>query len=37
VLVKEFDKLGEICQRPGKAVDLVDDNDVDLLGSDLSQ
>jgi hypothetical protein len=30
VLVKQIDQLGEIRQRAGQAVDLVDDNDVDL-------
>jgi hypothetical protein len=32
MLVEQLDQLGEICQRPGEAVDLVDNDDVDLAG-----
>ena len=32
VRIEQFDQLGEIGQRPGQAVDLVDDDDVDLAG-----
>ena len=30
VLVEQLDELGEVGQRAGQAIDLVDDNDVDL-------
>ena len=33
VLVEQLDQLGEVRQRAGQAVDLVDDDDVDLSGS----
>ena len=32
VLVEQFDQLGEVRQRAGQAIDLVDDDDVDLPG-----
>ena len=35
MLVEKFDELGEVGERPGQAVDLVDDDDVDLLGPNL--
>ena len=35
--IKQLDQLGEVCQRPGQPVDLVDDNDVDLAVSDIVQ
>ena len=37
MLVEQLDQLGEIRQRPGQPVDLVDDDDVDLAGPDLGQ
>jgi hypothetical protein len=37
VLVEQFHQLGEIRQRPGQPVDLVDHHDVDLAGPDLGQ
>ena len=37
MLVEQLDQLGEIGQRPGQPVDLVDDDDVDLAGADLGQ
>ena len=35
--VEQFDQLGEVGERARQAVDLVDDDDVDLLGADLIQ
>ena len=35
--VEQLDQLGEVRQRAGQAVDLVDDDDVDLAGSDVVQ
>src|SRR6185295_3311587 len=35
--VEHFDQLGEVCQRPGKAVDLINHNDIDLAGSNIVQ
>src|SRR6202158_1329288 len=35
--IEQLDQLGEVCQRPRQAVDLVDDNDVDLAGTDIVQ
>ncbi len=37
VLVEQFDQLGKVGQRAGQAIDLVDDDDVDLAGSDIVQ
>ena len=37
VLVEQLDQLGEVRQRSGQPVDLVDDDDVDLAGSDILQ
>ena len=37
MFVEEFDELGEIGERPCQPVDLVDDDDIDLAGSDLVQ
>ena len=37
VLIEQFDQLGEVGQRAGQAVDLVDDDDVDLAGPDILQ
>ena len=37
VPVEQLDQLGEVRQRTGQAVDLVDDDDVDLSGSDVGQ
>src|SRR5262245_5149657 len=33
--IEQFDQLGKIGQRTGEAIDLVDDNDIDLLGSNV--
>ena len=35
--IEQLDQLGEIRQRPRQAVDLVDDDDVDLPGADIVQ
>ena len=35
--IEQFDQLGEVRQRPCQTVDLVDDDDVNLLGSDVVQ
>ena len=35
--IEQLDQLGEVGQRPGQAVDLVDDDDIDLPGSDVVQ
>src|SRR5580704_12674218 len=37
MLIKQLNQLGEVCQRSGQPVDLVDDNNVDLAGSDLGK
>ena len=37
VLVEQFDELGEVRQRAGQAVDLVDDDHVDLAGPHILQ
>ena len=37
LLVEQFDQLGEVGQRSGQAVDLVDHDDIDLAGSDVCQ
>ncbi len=34
MLVKQFDEFGKIRKRAGQPVDLVDDNNVNLAGSD---
>ena len=36
-LVERFDQLGEVEQRAGQPVDLVDDDDVDLAGLDVGE
>ena len=36
-LVELFDQLGKVCQGPGQAVDLVDDDHVDLAGPNASK
>ena len=33
--IEQFDQLGEIGQRAGQAIDLVDDNDIDPVGSNV--
>jgi hypothetical protein len=33
--VEQLDQLGKICQRPRQAVDLADDDDIDLTGADV--
>src|SRR5712672_3374930 len=35
--IEQLNQLGEICQRPRQAVDLVDDDDVDLAGANVVQ
>ena len=35
--IEEFDQLGKIGERTGQAIDLVDDDDVDLAGADIVQ
>jgi hypothetical protein len=37
VRVKDLDDLGEVGERTGQAVDLVDDHDVDLPGDDVGE
>ena len=37
MLVEQLDQLGEVRQRPGQPVDLVDDDDVDLAGLNVLQ
>ena len=37
MLVEQLDQLGEVRQRAGQAVDLVDHDDVDLAGLDLGE
>jgi hypothetical protein len=35
--VEQFDQLGKVGQRPREAIDLIDDNHVDLSGPDIFQ
>jgi hypothetical protein len=35
--VEQLDQLGEIGERPGQTVDLVDDDDIDLAAADIIQ
>ena len=37
MLVEQFDQLGEVGQRAGQAVDLVDDDDIDLPAPNILQ
>jgi hypothetical protein len=37
VTIEQLDQLGKVCQRPRQAVDLVDDDDVNLPGADVVQ
>jgi hypothetical protein len=37
MLIKEFDELGEVGERAGQAIDLVDHDDVDPPLSDVGQ
>ena len=37
VLIEQFDQLGEIGERAGKAINLIDHHDGDLAGPDISQ
>ena len=37
VLIEQFDELGEIGERAGEAIDLVDYHGVDLAGPDIGQ
>ena len=35
--IEQFDQLGKVGQRPRQAVDLVDDDDINLPGADILQ
>jgi hypothetical protein len=35
--IEQFDQLCKVGQRPGQAVDLVDDDDIDLSSSNILQ
>jgi len=35
--IEQFDQFCEVGQRSGQPVDLIDDDDVDLAGSDIVQ
>jgi hypothetical protein len=35
--IEQFDQLGKVRQRPRQAIDLVDNNDIDLAGADIVQ
>jgi len=35
VLIEQFDQFGEVCQRAGQTVDLVDDDDLDLPATNI--
>jgi hypothetical protein len=35
--IEQLDQLGEVGERAGQAIDLVDHDDVDLAGSDILQ
>jgi len=37
VNIEQLDQFGKIGERPGQPIDLVDDDDVDLAGSDIVQ
>jgi hypothetical protein len=37
VLIEQLHELGEVCQRPGQAVDLIDDDDFDLPAANIPQ
>ena len=37
MLVEQLDQLGKVGERTGQAIDLVDDDDVDLAGADIVQ
>ena len=37
VRVEQLDELGEVGQRAGQAIDLVDDDDIDLSGANVGQ
>ena len=37
MLIEQLDQLGKIGERAGQAIDLVDDDDVDLAGADIVQ
>ena len=37
MLVEQLHQLGEVSQRAGQTVDLVDDDDVDLAAADVAQ
>jgi hypothetical protein len=33
--IEELDELGEVRQRPGQPIDLIDHDNIDVLGTDL--
>src|SRR5262245_20365434 len=35
--IEQLDELGEVCQRAGQAVDLINDNDTDFACPDIGQ
>ena len=35
--IEQLDQLGKVGQRAGQAIDLVDDDDIDLAGADIVQ
>jgi hypothetical protein len=35
--IEQFDQFGKIGERSGQPIDLIDDDDVDLAGSDVVQ
>jgi hypothetical protein len=35
--IEQFDKLGKVGQGPRQAVDLIDDDDINLPGADIFQ
>ena len=37
VRIEQLDELGEVCQRAGQAVDLINDNDTDFAHPDVGQ
>jgi hypothetical protein len=37
VCIEQFDQLGKVGKRPRQAIDLIDDDHVDLPGADVFQ
>jgi len=35
--VEQLDELGEVCQRPGQAIDFINDDDIDFARLDVGQ